>query len=98
MLMPSSKGRRDRTRSARAQETQAAQRQAEARKLTPAQYTRRRAIGWALVALGVAVGVQHFLSHVALFTVISRGADDLLLGYPLAGALGVAGAIVLTRV
>jgi hypothetical protein len=94
--MPSSKGRRGKTRSAR--ETQAAQREAEAKKLTPAQYTRRRAIGWTLVGFGVVVGIQHFLSHLGLFTVISRGWDDLVLGYPLAGALGVAGAIVLSRV
>jgi len=55
------------------------------------------ALGWALVSLGVAVGVQHLLAHWGLFTVISRGWDDLAVGYPMAGLLAIAGTIVLSR-
>ncbi len=77
--------------------TQAAQRRAEATKLTPAAYQRRRVLGWSLVALGVVVGLQHLVAHLGFFNVISPGVDDLVVGYPLAGLLGIAGAIVLSK-
>lgn len=89
--------RRDKPREAQARETQAAQKQAEARKLSPAAYTRRRVLGWSLVALGVIVGVQHLVHHLGFHTLISPGWDDLVAGYPLAAILGIAGAIVLSR-
>lgn len=89
--------RRDKPREAQARETQAAQKQAEARKLSPAAYTRRRVLGWSVVALGVLIGVQHFVHHLGFFTLISPGWDDLVAGYPLAAFLGIAGAIVLSR-
>ncbi len=54
-------------------------------------------LGWSLVALGAVVLVQHLIAHMGFFTLISPGWDDLLVGYPLAGALGVAGAIVLSK-
>lgn len=86
--------RRDKTGQAR---VRVAQRQAEAKKLTPAAYRRRRILGWTLVALGVVVGVQHFISHLGVFSLISPGVDDVVAGYPLAGLLGIAGAIVLSK-
>lgn len=89
--------RRDKTAQARVREAQVAQRQAEAKKLTPAAYRRRRILGWTLVALGVVVGVQHFISHLGVFSLISPGVDDVVAGYPLAGLLGIAGAIVLSK-
>lgn len=103
--MPASKSRRGTTRprrrdkgaEARARETQAAQRAAESKKLTLAAYRRRRAIGWTLVGLGVIVFAQHLIAHMGVFNLISPGWDDLLVGYPMAGLLGVAGAIVLTK-
>ncbi|MGH2579441.1 MAG: hypothetical protein ACRDGP_01155 [Actinomycetota bacterium] len=89
--------RRDKTREARARDTQAAQNEAETRKLSPAAYTKRRVLGWSLVALGVVVFVQHLMHHMGFFTLISPGWDDLVAGYPLAAVLGIAGAIVLSR-
>ena len=81
----------------RARQTQAAQRRAEARRITLAAYRRRRALGWTLVGLGVVVFGQHLVAHMGFFNVISPGWDDLLVGYPTAGLLGVAGAIILTK-
>ena len=89
--------RRDAAAEGRARQTQAAQHRAETKKVSVEQYRRRRVLGWTLVALGVVTGVQHLLSHWGLFNVISRGWDDLAVGYPMAALLGVAGAIVLSK-
>ena len=67
------------------------------RKLTPAQYERRRRLGWGLVALGVVVFSQHLFSHMGFFTVVSSGWDDLLIGYPVAVLLGAGGAVLLSK-
>ena len=69
----------------------------EPRKLTPRQYTRRRFFGWSLVVLGVAVGVGHWFQHLAGIDVLPRIIGELGLGYPMAGALAIAGVIVLSR-
>jgi hypothetical protein len=102
--VPGSKGRstrrpkkRAKAQQARARAAQAAQREADKHKLTPAQYSRRRGLGWVLVGLGVVVFVQHLVSHAGFFTLVSPGVDDLIAGYPLAGLLALAGAIVLSR-
>lgn len=89
--------RRDKAREARARATQASQQQAEKKAITPAAYSRRRVLGWTLVALGVVVFVQHLMSHAGFFTLISPGWDDIVAGYPLAGVLGLVGALVLTK-
>lgn len=89
--------RRDRAREGRTREAHVAERRAEVMKLTPAQYGRRRILGWALVAAGSVVFVQHLVSHMGFFTLISSGVDDLVAGYPLAGLLGLLGVVVLTR-
>lgn len=81
----------------RRRETQAAQRAKDEKKLTLAQYRRRRIVGWSLVGLGVGVAAQHLVSHLGFFVLISKGWDDLVAGYPLAGLLGIAGAIVLSK-
>lgn len=88
---------RDKASEASARETQASQRQAEKRKLTLAQYRRRRVLGWGLVGLGAVVFVQHLIAHMGFFTLISPGWDDLVAGYPLAAILGIAGAILLSK-
>jgi hypothetical protein len=95
-----SKGRpkeRAKARAARARETQAAQREAEKRKLTTAQHSRRRVLGWGLVGLGVVMFVQHLVSHAGFFTLVSPGVDDVIAGYPLAGLLALAGVLLLSR-
>ncbi|MGH2573289.1 MAG: hypothetical protein ACRDGU_07400 [Actinomycetota bacterium] len=88
---------RDGARETRARDTQAMQKQAEGRKMTPSSYRRRRFLGWGLAGLGVVVFVQHLLSHLGFFTLISPGWDDLVAGYPLALILGVAAAVVLSK-
>lgn len=89
--------RRDKAREARSRETQAAQQRAEAKKLTPAAYARRRALGWGLIGLAVVVFVQHLIPHMGFFTLISSEWDDLVAGYPFAALLAIGGAIVLSK-
>jgi hypothetical protein len=97
---PRKRGRRSRerakARAARARQTRVQQERAEKRKLTPRQYARRRALGWSLVATGVTVGVLHWLQHLEVFTAFPSVFSDLGLGYPLAGLLGILGAIRLS--
>jgi hypothetical protein len=89
--------RRDKAAEARAAATQASQRRSEREKITPTAYRRRRFVGWSLVGLGVAIGVQHLFSHLGFFHVISPGWDDLVVGYPMAALLGITGQIVLSK-
>lgn len=101
--MPTSKQRRrtskrrNKSREAQARATQASQQQAEKSYVSLQSYQRRRVFGWTLVVLGIVVGVQHLIAHVGLWTLISPGWDDLVAGYPMAGVLGIAGAIVLSK-
>jgi hypothetical protein len=90
--------RSSKARAIRAREAQTAQRQAERKKLSYAQYRRRRVFGWSLVALGVVVGVTHWLQHLQLYSLASQGVSDVFLGYPMAVLLGVGGAIVLSKI
>jgi hypothetical protein len=87
---------RVKSRAARARETQYQQARAEKRKLTPRQYAMRRALRWTLVGASVLVGVLHLLQHLETFTAFPDLFSDLGLGYPLAGLLGVLGAIRLS--
>jgi hypothetical protein len=90
--------RRSKTQEARARETQTAQKKAASEhKLTPAAYMRRRIAGWSLVGLAVVVFSTHLLSHLGFYSFASSGIQDLVAGYPMAGLLGVAGAIVLSK-
>ena len=89
---------RDKRRETQARETQAAQQRAKQRKqITVRAYRLRRALGWGLVALGVVVGVSHWLAHIGLWSFAAPGVMDLVAGYPMAAALGIAGSIVLGR-
>ena len=93
--MPKSKQRK-KTVLKKAEQAKAEQAKAETKKLTPEQYMRRRIFGWTLVALAVVVGVTHWLAHLgALYE--DTGLYDLTIGYPMAGLLGVSGAIVLSK-
>ena len=95
--MPESRRRRKAT-DAVARRTQAQQaRAAEAKKITMAQYRLRRAVGWTLVAVGVFIGVSHWIGHLGYFHVASPGVEDLLIGYPTAALIAIAGSIVLTK-
>lgn len=46
-----------------------------------------------LMSMGVLLGVTHLVEHFGVFTLYRSGVDDLLVGYPMAGVLFVAGAI-----
>ncbi len=93
--MPKSKTR-SKAAQARAHHARVAQDKAEAKKLTPGQYMRRRVFGWALVALALVIGVTHWLAHLgALYE--DTGLADLMIGYPTAGLLAIAGSIVLSK-
>lgn len=95
--MPTPKNRGGR-RSSRARETQAAQREAGARRQTTLRrYRFLRAAGWSLVGVAVATGVSHWLSHLQLWSFASQGVMDLVAGYPMALLLGIAGSIVLSK-
>ena len=82
---------------ARARATQAAQEQAEKKKISPEAYQRRRIPSWSLVALAVVVFVTHLIGHMGFFHFASPGVEDLVAGYPTALLLGILGVIVLTR-
>lgn len=94
--MPKSKGR-PKAAEDKARRGQAEREASQARKLTLKEYQRRRFFGWSLVAVGVAVGVSHWLQHLGFFELLSTGPADLVIGYPMAGLLGVGGAIVLSK-
>lgn len=94
--MPRSK-KRTQVRQQQARETQIAQQEAETKKMTLEQYQRQRFFGWALVVVGVAMAVSHWLQHVGLWELMSPGLSDLLIGYPMGGLLAVAGTIVLSK-
>ena len=89
---------RDKRRETQARQTQAAQGRAKQRNtLSLRAYQFRRALGWGLVGLGIAIGVSHWLSHIGFWGFASQGVMDLVAGYPMAGLLAIAGAIVLGR-
>lgn len=93
--MPKSKGRR-KTRERARERVATSQAAVEERKLTPAQYIRRRIFGWSIVALGITFGVTHWLAHLgALYE--DRPVWDLTIGYPMAALLAIGGAIVLSK-
>ncbi len=61
-------------------------------------WTPARLLGWALVAIGVLVGLVHWLAHLGWRPIpLTMGWQDLVLGYPMAGAIIVAAAVFLGR-
>lgn len=58
----------------------------------------RRIAAWALMLLGGLVAIQHLVAHLGITPIpLSMGWQDLLIGYPAAGLLLVAGASLLPR-
>ncbi len=95
--MPKSRGR-GKSRRTQARVTQGAQHRAEERrKISYQRYRLRRIVGWSLVVLGVSVGASHWLTHIQVWGFASQGVMDLIAGYPMGAALGVGGAIVLSK-
>lgn len=76
----------------------------EHQKAVKVQYTaayRRRlvlkAAGWALMAVGVIMALAHMVEHLGRLQLMSEGLQDLLIGYPMAGLLFVAGLVMIGR-
>jgi hypothetical protein len=92
------KARRTHARARQARETQGAQRRAEDRRnVSLARYRFRRIAGWSLVGFGVTMGVAHWLTHIQVWDFADQGVEDLIAGYPMAGALGIVGAVILSK-
>lgn len=53
---------------------------------------RRRAVGWVLVAVGVVMAVVHIGAHLGRLHLL--GYQDLLIGYPMAAILVLAGVVL----
>ena len=59
-------------------------------------WTRRRVLSWSLFGLAGFVAVQHLVAHAGFRPIpMSMGWQDLLVGYPMAIVLAVAGGIAL---
>jgi hypothetical protein len=53
---------------------------------------RRRILGWVLVALGTLMAAAHMVAHLGRLKIV--GYQDLLMGYPMAAVLVLAGFMV----
>lgn len=59
-------------------------------------WTKRRVLSWSLFVLAGVTAVQHLVAHAGFRPLpLSMGWQDLLVGYPMAAVLAVAGAIAL---
>ncbi|WP_285031700.1 hypothetical protein [Mycolicibacterium sp. lyk4-40-TYG-92] len=54
---------------------------------------RRRAAGWLLVGVGAVMALVHMVTHLGRFALV--GYQDLLMGYPMAAVLILAGFILI---
>ena len=64
------------------------------RQLSP--WTRRRVLSWSLFGAALVVVDQHLLAHAGWRPIpLSMGWQDLLIGYPTAGILALAGGLTL---
>lgn len=86
-------------RQRQAQLTQAEQRAAAAQRDINRQlrgWTPRRIAAWSLFGLAVVIGVVHVLAHSGLQPIpVTMGWQDILIGYPTAALLALAGLFVL---
>lgn len=57
---------------------------------------RRQIWGVGLLILGAVVFLQHLVSHMGFYTVLPGSLDDLLIGYPTAGVLVLAGLLLVS--
>lgn len=91
--------RRRALRGRRAAQTQAEQERAAIQKQIDRQlagWSPRRALAWSLFVLAAAVAVQHVLAHSGWRPLpLTMGWQDLLVGYPMAAFLALAGLFAL---
>ena len=106
--MPRSKGRRKHgrrpstsaARARRARRTQAAQRVPVERKESEKRGSRpaaRLLLGWGCVATAALLFTSHLVQHAGFINLLPEPAADLLMGYPSALGLAIAGVIILAR-
>lgn len=76
-----------------ARETQRQQEMAAAR-VEWVQRERRHRMAYALWALAVVLAVSHIFEHTGTINLMSSSLEDLLLGWPMAGLVAIAGGIV----
>lgn len=67
-------------------------RRVDARWLSPA---RRTKVSVGLITVGLIVLFQHLFSHMGFFRVLPGSMDDVIIGYPTAGVLVIAGLMML---
>ena len=85
--------RRQAAQDADARDTQKQQAEAAARQAF-ALSQRHHRMAYALWTLAVAIAVGHFFEHANTIRVMSPGLEDLFIGWPMAGMLGIVGGIV----
>ena len=57
---------------------------------------RRLLLGWSIVAVGIALGLTHMVTHLGNLQYLPTvGMQDLLMGYPVAAVLVLAGVLVI---
>lgn len=81
------------TREASARDTQHLQAIAAARREVQHR-GRRHAIAYCMFAVAALIAVAHVFEHADTFSIISLALEDLLIGWPMAGAIALGGAIV----
>lgn len=52
-------------------------------------------VGWALVALAATMTVTHLAEHAGAIQIMARNLEDLLIGFPMAAIVGMAGFVAL---
>jgi len=85
--------RRRAEQAAEARKTQDLQAQAEARRELTRQL-RRHALAWSLWVVAAVVAVGHFFEHAEVLRLMSPKLEDLVIGWPTAALLALAGGIV----
>ncbi len=58
---------------------------------------RRHTIAYSLYAVAVVMAIAHFFEHAGTITPMAPALSDILIGWPMAGALAITGAIVFGR-
>jgi hypothetical protein len=90
--------RRRAARARRAEQVQANRAKAELDRALGLGWTPRRIVAWSMLALAALIAVQHVIAHNGFQPIpLSMGWQDLLVGYPVAGLLAIAGGIALGK-
>jgi len=59
-------------------------------------WTKRRVAAWTLFVLAFVIAVQHIFAHLGTRPIpIGMGLQDIVIGWPMAGLIGIAGLMIL---